>query len=199
MRDSGCDVTVNCICSTPDGAPIRPARPPKAAQGVRASARTARSARLRKGAATYGAIAQSAWERFADRLSGSADGVVGVIGEHALSPAARTAIENSARALGFGEHPCFFCSLRERGAADGEPLTPAELFALIEGLDPVVLVIADSPSIRAVSDAYRANVAPLARSRVLGRTAVAFRSFESMLAAPDDKQRAWAVLKLLRS
>ncbi len=105
------------------------------------------------------------------------------------------AVGKSARALGFGDDACFHCTLRPDGA---QPLSAAETFELIERLDPVVLVATDSAAARALSDAYRANVAPLARSRILGRTTVAFRSFEEMLASPEGKQRAWALLKLLR-
>ena len=123
--------------------------------------------------------------------------------EHALSLAARSAINSSAKALGCGEDACFFCTLRlpqASGSADAsrdETLQPADLFALIESLDPIVLIATDSAAARALSDAYRTSIAPLARSRVFGRSTVAFRSFEDMLATPDNKQRAWAILKLL--
>lgn len=76
-------------------------------------------------------------------------------------------------------------------------LDAATLFEVVEGIDPIVLVAADSEAARALSQAYRTEIAPLARSRALGRTTVAFRSFEDMLGSPQDKQVAWALLKKL--
>lgn len=182
-----------------------------------------------RGTVTYEAIAQSAWERASEHLAGNPAGIVGVVSERTLLATAQSALESSARALGFGDAACFFCTLRssdqqdymgtdssmqaeadkraassKAGAAsthNGESpvLSAADLFTVIESLDPIVLIATDSTAARTLSEAYRANIAPFARSRVFGRTTVAFRSFEDLLATPDDKQRAWRILKLLSS
>ena len=47
------------------------------------------------------------------------------------------------------------------------------------------------------SSAKRFALAPNMFTRILGRNAVTFSSFESMLSTPNDKQRAWALLKKL--
>lgn len=150
----------------------------------------------------YEAIPRAAWDARAAHLSGNPEGVFGVVSARALGAEATRALESSARKLGFGDRPCFFCALH-MNSGEGEPgsaaetLNGADLFELIEALDPIVLVAADSEAARALSEAYRTEVAPIARSRVLGRTTVAFRSFEGMLAEARDKQIAWALLKQL--
>lgn len=162
------------------------------------------------GSTMYDAIPCMTWEKHRAHLAGSRDGTFGVISANPLNAEATRALLNSARKLGYGKNPCFFCSLRiasgqiapanytEAQAAEAcSSLSPSDLFEIIEGLDPIVLVAADSEATRALSEAYRTEVAPLARSRVLGRATVAFRSFEAMLAAPQDKQIAWALLKRL--
>lgn len=158
----------------------------------------------------YDAIPYMTWEKHHAHLAGNRDGTFGVISANPLNAEANHALLNSARKLGYGKNPCFFCSLRiangqiapadnaESEAAEAcSVLSPSDLFEIIEGLDPISLVAADSEAVRALSEAYRTEVAPLARSRVLGRTTVAFRSFEAMLTASQDKQIAWALLKRL--
>lgn len=174
------------------------------------------------GETIFEAIPRAVWNAHEAHLSGQPDAAFGVVSARPLSADATRALESSARKLGFGERPCFFCTLRaqERGGeavshdegaaqtkddangevgtgAAAEPLDAATLFEAIEGLDPIVLVAADSEAARALSEAYRVEVAPMARSRVFGRTTVAFRSFEAMLSDPQDKQIAWALLKQL--
>lgn len=90
---------------------------------------------------------------------------------------------------------------RDRGAkgagADAGTLAAVDLFELIEGLDPNVLVAADAAAAQALSTAYRAEVPPGSTARLLGRSAVTFRSFEDQLANQNRKQKAWALLKRL--
>ena len=166
----------------------------------------------------YEYASQTVWDAYADHLSGHRDSVFGVVSGRALSAEAAHALENSARKLGYGDAPCFFCTLHAHAEtkaisdanaggsarASQEPsggaasvLGPADLFEVIEGLDPIVMVAADWEAARALSEAYRCEVAPMKRSRLLGRTTVAFRSFEDMLATSRDKQAAWALLKQL--
>ena len=141
----------------------------------------------------YEFAAQQTWSAYQQHLSGNAAGVVGVLSARPLGAPARHAFDSSANALGFGRDACFFCSLR----ADDGALQPTQVLELIEGLDPMAVALADAEAIHALSDAYRTGITPMTRTRVFGRNVVAFRDFESMLDDPADKQRAWAVLKLL--
>ena len=68
---------------------------------------------------------------------------------------------------------------------------------LVEGLDPLCIVIADRASGAVFSKAYQERCPLDAAGRVLGRSIVAFTSFASLLETPADKQRAWALLKTL--
>ena len=152
------------------------------------------------GGTMYENTSRAIWDAYAAHLSGRRDGVFGVVSGRPLDDTAARALENSARKLGYGDSPCVFFTLRGADAASaggGQPLDAAAVFEVIEGIDPIVLVAADSDAARALSDAYRCEVAPMKRSRVFGRTTVAFRSFEDMLASPQEKQAAWALLKQL--
>lgn len=168
------------------------------------------------GETMFEAIPRAVWDAHEAHLSGQPDAAFGVVSARPLSADATRALESSARKLGFGDRPCFFCTLHAQGragtsgdaattgengpadsAAQPDPIDASALFEVIEGLDPIVLVAADSEAARALSEAYRVEVAPMARSRVFGRTTVAFRSFEAMLGEAQDKQIAWALLKQL--
>ena len=133
-----------------------------------------------------------------------------VVAQVRLGAEAIKALSNSAAALGYGQNACFFIALE----SNGETLAPKQLFSLIEGIDPLALVAADSAAMRALEQAYRIaqdvifkgkenssakrfSLAPNMFTRILGRNAVTFSSFESMLSTPNDKQRAWALLKKL--
>lgn len=132
-------------------------------------------------------------ELFGAFLSGARGGLVCVLSVHTLSEKARTAMENSAAALGYGRAACTFTVLE----TDGAQLDAQALFLLVEGLDPRCLVAADAAAADALAAAYRCSVPTGKPSRLLGRTVVAFESFESMLADSQDKQVAWALLKML--
>ena len=85
-----------------------------------------------------------------------------------------------------------------QGAASaGAGLSSKQLYGIVEAVDPLVLVAADARSMALLSRAYRVEFAPAAPARLLGRTAVGFVDFSKMLAAQEDKQRAWAHLKKL--
>lgn len=141
----------------------------------------------------YENIARTTWSAFESHLEGTRNGVVFVLSKSPLGAEARRALKNSAEKLGFGERACIFCSLANPDGAG--KLGAGELFDVVEGLDPLVIVAADSESIRALSETYRTDIPPLSRTHVFGRNVVSFKHFESMLAQANDKQIAWALLK----
>ncbi len=186
----------------------------------------------------YAANLRIAWELFAANLEGNRSGAVVVISEAPLPENARTALDSSMRALGYGDEICTFAVLRGKRAAldeggtageggtvgEGEvdgrstrgagggaggdgasaPTAPTAptldgdaLRMLVEGLDPLCIVIADRASGAVFSKAYQERCPLDAAGRVLGRSIVAFTSFASLLETPADKQRAWALLKTL--
>lgn len=143
----------------------------------------------------YARTAETTWQRFESRLSGSPQALLCVASGKALGEGAQRALLSSAERLGYGGAVTF--AVLGSVAPDAPPLGEEETFALIEGLDPVTLVAADAEAARDLSAAFRANVAPLRISRIAGRSCAAFRSFEEMLEAPEAKQKAWALLKQL--
>ena len=82
---------------------------------------------------------------------------------------------------------------------DVSSLTPADTFKVIEGLDPMAVVIADDAAAALLSQAYRSEVRPDTHGRLFGRSYVAFTSFEADLAEERSKQHDWALLKTLRT
>lgn len=137
----------------------------------------------------YEVALDETWELFADNMSGERAGLVCVVSSEPLSDAASTALASSVRALGYGEHAITYV------LAGG--LEQHALFVLIEGLDPLCIVAADGKSAALLGQAYRCSVPAGKATRLLGRTAVAFLDFESLLETPKDKQIAWALLKKL--
>ena len=114
-----------------------------------------------------------------------------------LSEAAKKALASSAAAMGYGAETRFFV------VAGADPaLSPTQFFRLVEGIDPLALVIADTVTQQLASAAYRTAEGPRmlqadAAQRILGRNAVVFSNFEDLLTTPAKKQQAWALLKKL--
>lgn len=110
-----------------------------------------------------------------------------------LGAAAREAVEKSLQALGYGADCCAFATTAAEGAELGGP----ELLSLTEGLDPLLLIICDARCAETLAKAYHARIEPGLAGRLLGRPYVAFADFESLMETPEDKQKAWALLKRL--
>ena len=165
----------------------------------------------------YSVARDAVLERYAchvEPASGSADTstpLFCVVSQAPLGENAKKALASSAQALGYGVQGCFFVVIAPNGR---DALDAKQLFSLIEGIDPLALVAADKDAVRALEQAYRVaqeaiyrgqdakelhrfQLSSNAYTRILGRDAVTFSSFEAMLAKPDLKQKAWALLKKL--
>ncbi len=152
----------------------------------------------------YEASLEETWERFGARLDGPFECPVCVVSSNLLPENARSALMSSARALGYGSDACTFFTVgrpadseRAEGATGLPALSESEVFAAIEGLDPLALVIADREAAELCSRAYRCAVPSPDTSRLLGRDIAAFDDFAAMLETPREKQRAWGLLKRL--
>ena len=123
----------------------------------------------------------------ADRIEGNAEGLVLVICAAALSADAKNALEKSFAALGYGPAACSYANVEGMEAAD--------MFDIVEGIDPVALVAADSSAATlygtAVAEEFPIGVA----TRVFGHTACAFQQLNDQLSTPGDKQLVWHLLK----
>ncbi len=138
----------------------------------------------------YEANGRAVLDLYSDYVSENGSMLVCVVSAQALSAGARNATESSMTALGYGKGQTFVVL-----TVDDVALSSQDLFSLIEGVDPLVVIATDAPAAAALSHAYRADVAPGCACRLFGRDAIAFRDLESMLATPEDKQRAWALFK----
>ena len=125
-------------------------------------------------------------------------------------PETRNAIEKSFAALGYGRDACTYATLvpceasscdqvdRAEQAGDaGEAvaLDPQALFLLVEGLDPLCVVAADTASARTLGQAYRTEFPVDSAIRVFGRSSVAFRDLPALLETESGKQKAWHLFK----
>ena len=145
----------------------------------------------------YEVTLEETWDLFAPYLDGARTGIVCVASAARLGDAARSALEKSAAALGYGCACCTYVVLRADGAAGDAALDGQALFLLLEGWDPLIVVAADAEAARALGAAYRQEVPLDGACRLFGRDAVAFKSFEHMLDDAQSKQAAWALLKKL--
>lgn len=169
----------------------------------------------------YDAALEPALAAYAAHVRCAHAGYVAIVSERALGEQAQAALESSAVKLGFGETPCVYVSIEEKQAdadasiaansasrrsdtldAPNATATPArlgehDLFLLLEALDPLCVVAADAQAATLLSKAYRSEVPTDAACRLFGRNAVAFRDFPALLETPENKQRAWALLKKL--
>lgn len=132
-------------------------------------------------------------EEHAAHVAGTAFGLLCVVSTMELGGVARNALESSAVALGYGPNSLSYVTL----GAETDLLEPAALLALVEALDPIAVVVTDSIAAECMSQAYKCEVPTQASARVLGRTCVAFRSFEELLETQENKRIAWALLKHL--
>lgn len=140
----------------------------------------------------YKVDAESMIAVYGDFIEGTGDEITCLISANPLSDAALNALAKSLAALGYGMRGSARVVLH---TADGASLGPADLMSIMEGLDPVIGVATDEESAALLGQAYRCPVELDASNRVMGRTIVAFQSFEQMLDSPEHKQRAWALLK----
>ncbi len=85
----------------------------------------------------------------------------------------------------------------EAGSADVAPLTELQLRTIVEGLDPVALVVADAAAAALLAEAYRRPLFCDHPNRLSARSVAAFSNFAALLETPEGKQRAWSLLKEL--
>lgn len=151
---------------------------------------------------TYSYAADAARTRFAAFVDGAADPAVGVISSEGAGNTARAALTASFDRLGYGHDACAFVAIAPH--ADGEEtqttspsLTDADLYLIIESLDPQILVATDVAAAAALSRIFRAALSDRKPVRLLGRPTLPFANFAGLLITPDGKRAAWEALKQL--
>ena len=142
-------------------------------------------------------------ELFGDYLEGDVTPgacVALALGETSPSDAVRNAIARSLAALGYGENACTFATLlpfdQDIEGAD-IPLDAQSLFLLVEGLDPLRIIVTDRRSADLLASAYRTAFPNDSAARTFGKPTAVFRDLDVLLQTDAGKQKAWAVLKTL--
>lgn len=124
-----------------------------------------------------------------DAIEGDVDAAISIVGFGPLPERVHAALFAACESVGRGVPSVVDASLLP---------APSDALAVIEGLDPLALIVADEIAAALVGEAYHAPVALNAAGRLLGRPCVAIASFEADLADARLKQRDWALLKTLR-
>ena len=137
----------------------------------------------------YGYGRAHAFEQYSDRLEGNRDGIALVIFTEQPNDAAKNALEKSFAAIGFDAGACTYAHI--------DDLMPDEIFALVEGIDPLVLVACDAKAAGLYGQAVRQEFPPMRRMRLFGREARAFTQLNAMLEQEADRQAVWHLLKTM--
>ncbi len=133
---------------------------------------------------------------YGEALEATPNCTLGIISSGALSEAARKALTASAVQLGFGKQACAW--IQTEGCGESPRLGAEDLSTIIEGLDPVALVVTDAKACALLEKGYSTPLKLDERNRLLCRTVIAFSDFASLLENEDAKQVAWHLLKGLK-
>lgn len=142
-------------------------------------------------------------ETFAPFLQGCPTALVCIISSSTLQQREKDALENALVALGYGSKICTWVTLQTTSNLQNSShpasaqLDRQTFFQMIEGLDPLCLIVTDTEAASLAGQAYRQSLSPNTPCRLLGRNTVVFGSFASLLDNPQGKQKAWALLKAL--
>ena len=132
-------------------------------------------------------------EEFGGCISGSSEGLFVALCTAELSSASRNALIKSDEALGYGSDGVSFVQLD----ANSSPTTDAQLWSLLEGLDPLCIVISNPNALTFFCQAYRIDIPNQAAFRVACREIRALPNLDSLMTTSQGKQLAWSSLKTL--
>ena len=129
--------------------------------------------------------------QFADVIDGSMDASACLVSYGQVPDKVKTALEAAMKALGF---TTVYVNCAGHFEVDGGD---KNLFACLEGIDPVVMIVVDEWAAALVGKAYKMPLPLDKKVRIMGRDAVVFTSFEGDLEDKAKKQRDWALMKAL--
>lgn len=143
---------------------------------------------------TYERIRLGLQEHYQAFVDGSTNAAFCLVSTSELSLEAQNALFKSAQALGYSVHDITLVVLHPN---EQQTLLGKDVFELIEGLDPLCMVICDQQSCQTLSEAFRVKLPTNDIFYLLGKPCCCFNQFEDMLDNQNHKQQAWACLKLL--
>lgn len=129
---------------------------------------------------------------FHAHLTGASSCLFCVVSTGKLSEDATYALVKSAESLGYSSDGATFITVDAQ-----ESLSASELFRLIEGIDPLCIVVADTPSLHLFEQAYRETLPSQPGTRVFGREVRLLPTLDELVKTPEGKRQAWAALKTL--
>ena len=129
---------------------------------------------------------------FRAHITGASSCLFCVVRTGQLSEDATYALVKSAESLGYGPDGATFITIDAQ-----EPLSASKLFRLVEGIDPLCIVVADAPSLHLFEQAYHETLPPQPVARVFGREVRLLPTLGELVQSPAGKQQAWAALKTL--
>lgn len=129
--------------------------------------------------------------RFGAHLAGPASSFFLVLAEAEISAAETDALQKSAEALGWSEGATFVLMRN----AEGAQLTQAEVYEIVEALDPICIVVVGAAARECVEQTFRCEVPTQGRFRLFGRDACAFNNLGGLLESDAGKQTVWALLR----
>lgn len=132
-----------------------------------------------------------AWQLYAEMLSGCPNGYILVVSSATVFPEAKTALQKSFNALGYGSDACTYF------VATPALLSDQDLMTAVESIDPAILIAADRDSADFLASTYRCPYPSMTQLRVFGRRALAFDSLDSLMSSDAGHQKIWAALKTL--
>lgn len=156
------------------------------------------------------ATAEAVLAQFPLQVQGCPNASLMCVSSGPLPAEARDAVAASAERLGYGRENVAWVEVAPAAgeepatalpsaadATDAAPLTELQLRTIVEGLDPVALVVADAAAAALLAEAYRQPVFCDHPNRLSARSVAAFTNFAALLETPEGKQRAWSLLKEL--
>lgn len=133
--------------------------------------------------------------RYPGLISDDATAAACFVSAAALPQPAHDALRASLEARGYAARDLTYITLCAHGEHDAATATPAELYALLEALDPLCVVLTDHASVEAASAGYNVPLPLETRAQLLGRACRCFEDFSALIATEAGKRRAWAALK----
>ncbi len=140
----------------------------------------------------YGYSRERMLREYRTHVSGAEASLFLAICASTLSDEAKLALTKSAESLGYGPDGATFLLVDVPAE-----LSPDQLSTIVEGLDPLCIVLADAQAASLFAQAYRIALPSRAAMRAFGREVRLLPQLGELMKTPAGKQRAWAALKTL--
>ncbi len=143
----------------------------------------------------YGIASLEISDLFADHLEGDPWMPFFILSSAPTPSITKNAIEKSAAALGYPEPSCLYCTLQPE--IQGSSLDSSALWLLMEGIDPLQIIVTDDNAITLLEKTYRTTFSRNSSGRIFGRNAALFSDLTTLIEDDAGKRQAWELFKSL--